>query len=86
MPTYDFRNKETGEVTEHIMRISQLDQFKADHPELEKVIISGIGFVADGDKGKTDQRFEQEVIARIRDTVPGNNIARNHKHHINSGR
>lgn len=37
MPSYDFRNKETGEVTEFKMKISELDQFVEDHPELERV-------------------------------------------------
>lgn len=35
MPTYDFKNKETGEVTERIMRMSELDAFKKDNPHLE---------------------------------------------------
>lgn len=39
MPTYTFRNRKTGKVTEHQIRISEYDQFKADHPELERVIL-----------------------------------------------
>lgn len=35
MPTYDFRNKETGEVTERIMKMSELDDFKKNNPQLE---------------------------------------------------
>lgn len=40
MPTYEFRNKKTGKIEEHQIRISEYDQFKEDHPELERVILS----------------------------------------------
>ena len=36
MPTYDFINTETGEVTEHRMSMTKLDEFKEEHPELER--------------------------------------------------
>lgn len=36
MPQYEFKNKETGEVMEVILRISEYDQWKADHPEYER--------------------------------------------------
>lgn len=32
MPTYVFRNKETGEQFEQVMRMSELDPFRADNP------------------------------------------------------
>jgi hypothetical protein len=34
MPTYTFRNKDTGEVFEQFMSISELDVYKESHPEL----------------------------------------------------
>jgi len=53
MPTYTFKNKETDEQFELTLKISQLDEFKADHPHLEQVIIpqpliSGTGQKPDG--------------------------------------
>ena len=33
MPTYNFRNKVTGEEKEVTMRISELDQYKEDNPD-----------------------------------------------------
>tara|TARA_B100000497_G_scaffold114853_1_gene137824 strand:+ start:406 stop:648 length:243 start_codon:yes stop_codon:yes gene_type:complete len=33
MPQYDFKNKETGEVKELSLRISEYDQWIADNPE-----------------------------------------------------
>jgi hypothetical protein len=38
MPTYTFRNKHTQEVTEHFLKISELDSFKEANPELEGII------------------------------------------------
>lgn len=35
MPTYVFRNKETDEIVEHEMKMSELDQFKEDNPNLQ---------------------------------------------------
>lgn len=40
MPTYNFQNKQTGEVTEVSLRISELDKYKEDNPDLEQVILS----------------------------------------------
>lgn len=41
MPTYTFKNKETGEVTERILKMSEFDSFKLDNPLLETVISGG---------------------------------------------
>ena len=38
MPTYSFRNKETGEEFDEIMSISKLDQYKIDNPQLEQLL------------------------------------------------
>ena len=38
MPTYAFMNKDTQVVEEHIMRISEYDEFKANNPHLERHI------------------------------------------------
>lgn len=41
MPTYSFKNKETGEETEVVMKISALTEFKESNPMLELVISGG---------------------------------------------
>ena len=41
MPTYSFKNKETGDITERVMKMSEYDSFKEEHPELETVISGG---------------------------------------------
>ena len=38
MPIYNFRNKETGEETTEMMKISELDEFKANNPHLEQFL------------------------------------------------
>jgi hypothetical protein len=38
MPTYNFRNLETGEETTEMMKISELDEFKANNPHLEQYL------------------------------------------------
>jgi hypothetical protein len=38
MPTYNFRNKDTGEETEITMSMSELDQYKEDNPHLEQFL------------------------------------------------
>ena len=35
MPTYVFKDKETGEISEIVLRMSELDQYKEDNPNLE---------------------------------------------------
>ena len=40
MSFYNFKDKESGEVTEVSLRISDLDQYKTDNPNLEQVHLS----------------------------------------------
>ena len=36
MPTYDFINKKTGEITELTMSMTVLDKYKEDNPDMER--------------------------------------------------
>lgn len=36
MPTYTFYNPDTQEIEEHVMKIAELDAFKANNPKLER--------------------------------------------------
>lgn len=71
MPTYTFRNKKTGKTKEYTMRISEYDQFKADHPELERIQDSvGIAFHTRGNRTVTEIAAQKdkgwgEVLAKI---------------------
>ena len=75
MPTYVFRNKETGEQFEKLMKISELDSFRADNPQLETVIQA----VAFGDPTKlsSTRKFDtgfKEVLQRIHEKTPGSQL------------
>lgn len=35
MPTYNFRNKETEEITERFFKVSEMEQFLKDNPNQE---------------------------------------------------
>jgi hypothetical protein len=75
MPTYVFRNKETGEQFEKIMKMSELDPFREANPQLETVIQA----VAFGDPTKlsTTRKFDtgfKEVLQRIHEKTPGSQL------------
>ncbi len=51
MPTYEFKNINTGKIEEYLLSFSQIDNFKKDNPHLERiwtdtpsVIYKGSGF------------------------------------------
>jgi hypothetical protein len=75
MPTYVFRNKETGEQFEQVMKMSELDTFRAENPQLETVIQT----VAFGDPTKlsTTRKFDsgfKEVLQKIHERSPGSEL------------
>ena len=82
MPTYEFKNKNTGEIEEHKMSYTVLDEFKQNNPHLERhFTIEGLAGLGDGARmstpgtGQPDKAFEHGVIERIKQTVPGNTLA-----------
>lgn len=70
MPTYEFRNKETGEVTEVWMKISAKDQYLADNPHLTQTMTKAPAFAGDHITVKKDTGFK-EVLQKINERVPG---------------
>lgn len=74
MPTYNFRNKETGEETEVLIRISELDKYKEDNPHLEQFlkapprIVSMVGSL----HSRTSDGFK-DVLNKIKDGSGSNN-------------
>lgn len=72
MPTYTFKNRKTGRLKEYNMPMSEYDQFKADHPELERVqdIVAVTTKYARGNKTITEQAASKdpgwgEVLSKI---------------------
>ena len=75
MPTYVFRNIETGEQFEKIMKMSELDTFRQENPQVETVNQS----VAFGDPTKmtSSRKFDtgfKEVLQRIHEKTPGSEL------------
>lgn len=86
MATYTFLNKNTNEIEEHSMKISELDNFKLENPQLERYFAAeNLPVFGDGMRmntpgvGKADSTFEKYVINRIKESVPGNTLAKSHK-------
>lgn len=74
MPTYIFRNKETGEQIEKIMKISELDSFREQNPQLETVIQSPM--ICDPVRvgaRKMDTGFK-EVLQKVHEQTPGSRL------------
>ena len=79
---YPFFNKNTGEVEEHIMRLSEYEKFKEDNPHLERYFnTEGLAGLGDGMRmsvpgiGQAHMAFETGVIQRMQETIPGNTMA-----------
>jgi hypothetical protein len=74
MPTYIFRNKETGEQIEKMMKISELDSFREQNPQLETVIQSPM--ICDPVRvgvRKMDTGFK-EVLQKVHERSPGSKL------------
>lgn len=73
MPTYEFRNKQTGEVTEHFMKMSAKDEFLAANPHLEQTMTQAPAFAGDHITLKKDTGFK-EVLQKIKERNPHNDL------------
>ena len=86
LPTYQFLNTETNEVEEHRMSYTVLDEFKQNNPTLQRYFTAdnlpgfgdGLRMSTPG-TGQPVKAFEQGVIQRMKDTIPGNNLHKSHK-------
>lgn len=86
MPSYDFLNKNTGEVEEHRMSYTVLEQFKTDNPHLEQYhSAENLPIMSDGSRlsvpgmGRADSSFEKYVINPMKERIPNNTIKSGHK-------
>jgi len=75
MPNYNFRDKETGEETEVFMRISELDEFKANNPNLVQFLTGAPSMI-----GGTASTFKnddgwKENLSRIAEAHPSSALA-----------
>lgn len=74
MPTYNFRNINTGEEIEVMMKIAELDQYKKDNPQLQQFLKSAPKLVSDigGVLSKTDGGWN-DTLKRIKAGAGRNN-------------
>jgi hypothetical protein len=80
MPTYNFENTETGEITEEIMKISDRDIYLSENPQLKGIMLSAPGTVkATGDRTKTPNGFK-EVLSKISEANPTSSLAGDYGH------
>lgn len=70
MPTYFFRNEETGEEFEKFMRISELDVFLEENPTLTQLPPTKIYLHSGRGMSKPDSGF-RDILKRIKDNHSG---------------
>lgn len=74
MPTYNLRNKNTGEETTQFMFMSELDQYLIDNPHMETVpaspaIVSGVASA----RMKPDDGF-RDLLRTIKKANPKSDV------------
>ena len=81
MPIYRFKDKESGEVFDHLLKISEKQDFLDANPQLES-IITGAPKIISGREGglKPDEGFN-ELLSRIGEANPHTNLGRSVNKH-----
>lgn len=77
MPVYDFRNKDTGEIFERVMKISEKEQYLSENPNIEMYFKVAPGMADSVRIGvrKADNGFK-EVLQKIHQKTPGSQLNR----------
>lgn len=72
MPLYDFQNKETEEVAEYNISISEYDNFVKDNPHLKRVILKAPGITSKGAQGALSMAGDgwKEVQDKVKSGLP----------------
>jgi len=73
MPTYSFINQATGEVEDHFMSFTELDDFQKTNPHLDKVITAPAILGSVSIRDKRPDGFK-EVMSKIAEKNPGSNL------------
>ena len=74
MPIYQYKNEETGEVSDHFMSISTMEQFEKDNPHMKKVIHApALGDAMRLGVRKTDDSFN-DLLKTMKKSSPGSTI------------
>ena len=72
MPLYDFKNIETDELEEHMVKISEYDQFLLDNPNLQRVYtkVAALNYSAGPDVLSKAGSEWKDVQERIKSGMP----------------
>ena len=73
MPSYDFKNKKTGEIIEVRMSMNDLDKYKEDNPDMERYFGNQAPATMYG-KPKQSDGFK-EVMSKIQQDHPRANLS-----------
>ena len=71
MPTYDFRNNETGEIFERFISMSGKDEFLKANPHIEQVLLRAPQVNADPISNNQHRRGFKEVLNKIHNGTAG---------------
>ncbi|CAB4124152.1 hypothetical protein UFOVP49_33 [uncultured Caudovirales phage] len=76
---YTFKIIKSGKIVSYDMKVSEYDEFKINHPELERYIDSAPVFNYRGSSDfKTDNTWN-EVLSKVAEKHPGSPLAEKHK-------
>ena len=75
MPTYNFRHRETGEITEKFFSISAREEYLKDNPQLESILLAApsLGDPVRLGLRKPDNGF-REVLAKAKEAHPRGDV------------
>ena len=71
MPTYDFKNTETGEIFERIMSISAREEYLKENPHIQQLLLTAPQINADPLSGNQHRRAFKEVLNKIHSGTAG---------------
>ena len=80
MPTYEFRDKDTGEIHEKFLSFSGKDQYLLENPHLEQTMTQAPGIVS-GVSGSKSTRVPdgfKEVLSKISEKHQGSALSDKH--------
>lgn len=73
MPTYSFRDKNTGEIHDKWLSMDAREQYLLENPHLEQTLTQAPAFVGDHVTVKKDTGFK-EVLQKIHSRAPGSQL------------
>jgi predicted nucleic acid-binding Zn ribbon protein len=76
MPTYTFKDTETQEVFDVVISMSELDEYKKEHPNHERHFDEAPSIVSGG-RSNSDSGFK-EVLSKISEAHPNSALADQH--------